>query len=337
VIERTLTVASTNPASGVDIVASPNDNGGQGNGTTQFTRVYDDGSQVTLTAPAEAGGDIFQSWSGCTSASGTTCNVTMNMDKIVTATFAPQNLSGPDLTGSCMAMEQQCKSSSNGQKCTIKGTFEIRNTGNESASATSVRYYLSDDNIYQGADTMLKEIKTGTLKAGKSKKQNLNFTFEPGVSATNKYIIAMIDEYNAVSEMNESNNAVMDEPIQPPDLTGSWLSMEQLYCKNTSKGIKCKIQGKFKIQNIGAQNADSIVRFFFSDDSAFDGGDTLSKEIKTGTIKPNQSKDKNITIEYIMPEGGDSSGRYVIAVMDPDNEIVEGSEVNNLIVSGQLP
>jgi len=36
----TLTVASTNPTSGVSINASPNDNGGLGNGTTQFTRTF---------------------------------------------------------------------------------------------------------------------------------------------------------------------------------------------------------------------------------------------------------------------------------------------------------
>src|SRR4029078_6153374 len=35
---RTLTVASVNPSSGVNITVSPTDNGGLGNGTTQFTR-----------------------------------------------------------------------------------------------------------------------------------------------------------------------------------------------------------------------------------------------------------------------------------------------------------
>lgn len=47
---RTLTISST-PANGVGITVSPNDNNGQGNGTTQFARVYDDTDNVTLTAP----------------------------------------------------------------------------------------------------------------------------------------------------------------------------------------------------------------------------------------------------------------------------------------------
>ncbi|HZS10469.1 MAG TPA: hypothetical protein VFD58_36915 [Blastocatellia bacterium] len=59
---RTLTVASSNPGSGVAVTVTPNDNNILGNGTTQFTRTYYDGISVTLTAPAVAGGNIFQKW-----------------------------------------------------------------------------------------------------------------------------------------------------------------------------------------------------------------------------------------------------------------------------------
>lgn len=58
-----LTVASLNPSSGVDITVSPNDISGAGNGATQFTRTYNPGTSVTLTAPATVnGGGIFQRW-----------------------------------------------------------------------------------------------------------------------------------------------------------------------------------------------------------------------------------------------------------------------------------
>lgn len=59
---RTLTVASSNPNSGVNITVSPADNNGASNGTTQFTRTYSHGVTVTLTAPATAGGNVFQKW-----------------------------------------------------------------------------------------------------------------------------------------------------------------------------------------------------------------------------------------------------------------------------------
>jgi hypothetical protein len=60
---RTLTVASLNPNSGVDITVTPNDNGGLGNGTTQFTRTYNQNTTVTLRAAGTTPeGNPFKRW-----------------------------------------------------------------------------------------------------------------------------------------------------------------------------------------------------------------------------------------------------------------------------------
>jgi len=84
-----LTVDSTNPASGVAITVSPADNNSAGNGTTSFTRTYNTGTSVTLTAPATSGNNPFSSWTGCTSASSVTCTVSMTANATVTANYAP--------------------------------------------------------------------------------------------------------------------------------------------------------------------------------------------------------------------------------------------------------
>ncbi len=57
-----LTVQSTKPSSGVAIGAAPLDATGLGNGTTTFVRSYAQGTNVTLTAPATAGGNAFDHW-----------------------------------------------------------------------------------------------------------------------------------------------------------------------------------------------------------------------------------------------------------------------------------
>jgi hypothetical protein len=84
----TLTVNSTNPASGVAIAVSPADDNSAANGSTSFTRTYDAGTSVTLTALALSGANTFTSWTGCTTASTVTCNVTMNANTTVTANYA---------------------------------------------------------------------------------------------------------------------------------------------------------------------------------------------------------------------------------------------------------
>ena len=82
-----LTVDSTNPSSGVAITVAPADNNSATNGTTSFTRTYNSGSSVTLTAPATSGSDPFVSWTGCTSTSTVTCTVSLNANTTVTANY----------------------------------------------------------------------------------------------------------------------------------------------------------------------------------------------------------------------------------------------------------
>lgn len=84
----TVTVLSTNPSSGVSISWT----GGTGCNltspqSTTFNLVCDIGSSLVFTAPSTAGGANFASWTGCTSASGTTCNVTLVSGLTITAGY----------------------------------------------------------------------------------------------------------------------------------------------------------------------------------------------------------------------------------------------------------
>ncbi len=89
-----LSVDSATPASGVAITVTPADNNGATNGSTSFSRIYNAGTSVTLTAPAAASSNPFGSWTGCTTASTETCTITVNANATVTA-----NYTGPAITG----------------------------------------------------------------------------------------------------------------------------------------------------------------------------------------------------------------------------------------------
>jgi len=58
----TISIASTQPSSGVAITVNPADNNTASNGITPFTRVYNKDASVTLTAPATASGNNFVQW-----------------------------------------------------------------------------------------------------------------------------------------------------------------------------------------------------------------------------------------------------------------------------------
>ena len=87
-VTQVLQVNSISPASGVSISVTPSDNNNANNGATSFSRIYNTGSAVVLSAPAKVNGYPFVSWSGCTSVNATTCNVTMSSDTTVTAKYS---------------------------------------------------------------------------------------------------------------------------------------------------------------------------------------------------------------------------------------------------------
>ncbi len=93
-----LTVNSTNPASGVSIAIAQPDVNGAASGTTSLTRTYFPGTTVTLTAPATASGNSFSSWTGCTSSNGNTCTVTVKSTTTVTAAYVTPQLITPAVT-----------------------------------------------------------------------------------------------------------------------------------------------------------------------------------------------------------------------------------------------
>ena len=87
-----LSVQSQNPNSGVSITVSPSDNSGNGNGTTTFTRTYNSGTQVSLTAPQTASNNNFQKWTlnGSDYSTNRAINVTMDANKTLVAVYVNQ-------------------------------------------------------------------------------------------------------------------------------------------------------------------------------------------------------------------------------------------------------
>jgi methionine-rich copper-binding protein CopC len=89
-VTHTLDVTSSDPDSGVAITVTPNDINGQGGGTTPFSRVYDGGVQVTLTAPATAPNDnVFIKWvrNGADFSTSRTITLTMDADYQLKAVY----------------------------------------------------------------------------------------------------------------------------------------------------------------------------------------------------------------------------------------------------------
>jgi subtilase family serine protease len=122
-------------------------------------------------------------------------------------------VSVPDLTGQWTAVTETCTDTTKGSKCAIKGTFFVQNIGEGDAESAFVKYYLSEDNVFDGGDTFLSSASVGKIIAGTVIPKTFNRSFAAGASS-GKYIIAVVDADNTVAESNENNNNIAYGPLQ---------------------------------------------------------------------------------------------------------------------------
>jgi dipeptidyl aminopeptidase/acylaminoacyl peptidase len=96
-----LTVTSSNPGSGVNITVTPNDNNGAGNGTTPFTRTYNDFASVNLNAPQTVGTSVFWKWQldGVDYVQSQFATITMNANHTATAIYVTPQPPSPPVPG----------------------------------------------------------------------------------------------------------------------------------------------------------------------------------------------------------------------------------------------
>jgi hypothetical protein len=122
--------------------------------------------------------------------------------------------SGADLSGGWSSLTQTCKNAKGKAKCSLKGTLAVQNGGTATASNVVVSFYLSNGSSFdKSSATFLKNMTIGSIKAATAKSLKLTWNLAAGTSASGKYVIAVIDPNNVISETNKSNNVVVNGPV----------------------------------------------------------------------------------------------------------------------------
>ncbi len=106
------------------------------------------------------------------------------------------------------------------------------------------------------------------------------------------------------------------------DLTGKWISLYQ-----TCSVDGCEITGKFLFQNTGNLDAaGTSVRFYLSEDGSFvEGRNPGLMEVKAVALEGGGEQ----VIRLDLGRNQDLRGKYIIAVIDSDNTVVESDKTNN--------
>jgi murein DD-endopeptidase MepM/ murein hydrolase activator NlpD len=131
-------------------------------------------------------------------------------------TFIENNLRSagfPDLTGQWSTLTQSCRTTSGKKRCKLQGTLNVRNQGDQKASAFPINLYLSQSETLGENAVFLKKLSVGSLKAGASRVIKWTHNLPVNIQATGKYVIAVIDPVDTILETNEGNNIVIYGPV----------------------------------------------------------------------------------------------------------------------------
>lgn len=174
---------------------------------TVCSQTYTSGTLIELTAtPDEDSG--FEGWSGDISSTSSTVPVIINGDMTIIAVFGPPPL--PDLTGEWHDLKI---TRFLGRTTIITGFFELKNISKAPANyGYTISYYLSSDGI--SLDTPLNTRAITLVLLGESSRK-LMFTryVEGSINVSGKYLVAVIDEENVLTEEDKTNNLVVYGPL----------------------------------------------------------------------------------------------------------------------------
>jgi hypothetical protein len=90
----------------------------------------------------------------------------------------------------------------------------VRNAGTEAASASSLSYYLSEDETLDDGDVLLKRQQVaGMPPGGEVRVQVKKVKLPAGTNGSGMFVIAALDDGDGVAEGDEGNNAVAFGPF----------------------------------------------------------------------------------------------------------------------------
>jgi subtilisin family serine protease len=219
-----------------------------------------------------------------------------------------------------------------GQTITLTGT--VKNQGTSTAPASTIRWYLSTDNIITTADTPLVSLVTASLAGGASRAVSATATVPTSVPAGTYFIGAISDPDNVLAETNNTNNARASIGTVVVSYSADLVLTALAGPSAAATGQNVSFTGTLKNQGLGAINQSVKVGFYVSTNATITTDDRLITTTSVASIAAGQSIPLSVTATL---RTGLAAGTYYIgAIADYDNVRAESSESNNALAANTI-
>jgi hypothetical protein len=311
----TLTVNSTNPASGVTISVTYPPTALSTQNATSFTLSGAAGSMYGLSAPATAGGNTFSSWSGCTSVVDQMCNVTLNSDTTVTVSYATPvtykltvDSSDPS-TGVPIAAVPTDNSGANGGTTSFTLTYNAGTAVTLSANAFSGSNPFSS---WSGCTSATNETCSVTLNANTTVTANY---FTPSLIAPTVTVTPLSPSINTTQSLSVTVTVAGGNGNPTP--TGSVKLSSGTY-SSAATALASGVATITIPANSLAAGTDTLTATYTPDTNS---SATYSSATGTGSVTVTSSATYTLTID----SAGPSSGVTITAAPADDNSKSSGA------------
>ncbi len=205
----------------------------------------------------------------------------------------------------------------------ITVTDTVKNQGAGPAGASTTRFYLSANGVFDAGDVELGSRAVPALAAGASHMGSTALTIPAGTPTGAYYLLARADADSVVPETQETNNVAFAYVQIGPDLAVTALSAPA----TAAPGGTITVTDTVKNQGAGAAGA-STTRFYLSSNGLLDAGDVELGLRAVPALAAGAISSASTTLA--IPTGIATGAYYVLARADADSVVPETQETNNV-------
>jgi subtilase family serine protease len=230
------------------------------------------------------------------------------------------SLNAPDLT----VVGQTSPIAVNAFGSNVTFNSVTKNNGNGVAAASTTKYWLSNDAVWDASDIALGSQSINSLNGGASQSTNFTFAYNSSWGTGAKYILSQADADKKVTEINESNNfASTAIAVNIADLviTGQTAPSTITFGSSVTIGVGTK--------NIGnGVAAASTTKYWLSNDASLDATDTFLGSQAINSLLAGAAQTSSFSFAYNSSWG--TGAKYIFFQADADNKVSETNNSNNL-------